>query len=130
MHELGMAEALLAAVERGADGRPVRRVRVRAGVLLRIDEAALVQAFAVAAAGTVADGADLEVIVDPVRLSCGRCERTTTSDGLLAACPACGATDLRIEGGDELALESIDLVETAEVPGNPRRDRGNPPEPA
>ncbi|GAA4604741.1 hydrogenase maturation nickel metallochaperone HypA [Actinoallomurus liliacearum] len=126
MHEFGIAEAVLAAVERRADGRPVRRARVRAGVLLRISPDALDQAFALAADGTVADGAHVELIVDPVRLTCGRCDRTTTSDGLVAVCPACGGTDLAIEGGDELVLESIELVEAAHVPGNSRRDRADP----
>ncbi|MFL6056572.1 MAG: hydrogenase maturation nickel metallochaperone HypA [Actinoallomurus sp.] len=126
MHEYGIAEAVLAAVERRAAGRPVRRARVRAGVLLRISEAALDQAFVMISDGTVADGAHVELIVDPVRLTCGRCDRTTTSDGLMAVCPACGGTDLAIEGGDELVLESIQLVEAAHVPGNSRRDRADP----
>ncbi|MCO5996037.1 hydrogenase maturation nickel metallochaperone HypA/HybF [Actinoallomurus rhizosphaericola] len=126
MHEAGMAEAILAAVEQRADGRPVRRTRVRAGVLLRIGEAALGRAFELAADGTVAEGARLEVVVDPVRLTCGRCDRTTTSDGLMAVCPVCGGTDLAIEGGDELVLESIEVVETAEVPGDSRRDPRGP----
>ncbi|MCO5968519.1 hydrogenase maturation nickel metallochaperone HypA/HybF [Actinoallomurus soli] len=127
MHEFGMAEAILAAVEQCADGRSVRRARVRAGVLLRIGEAALGRAFELAADGTVAEGARLEVVVDPVRLTCGRCDRTTTSDGLMAVCPVCGGTDLAIEGGDELVLESIEVVETAEVPGDSRRDPADPP---
>ena len=126
MHEYGIAEAVLAAVERRAAGRPVRRARVRAGALLRISEPALNQAFVLVSDGTVADGAHLEVIVDPVRLTCGRCDRVTTSDGLFAMCPACGGTDLAIDGGDGLVLEYIQLAEAAHVPGNSRRDRADP----
>ncbi|GAA4619562.1 hydrogenase maturation nickel metallochaperone HypA [Actinoallomurus vinaceus] len=126
MHEYGIAEAVLHAVERRAAGRPVRRARVRAGALLRISEPALNQAFVLVSDGTVADGAHLEVIVDPVRMTCGRCDRTTASDGLFAMCPACGSTDLAIEGGDGLVLESIELVEAAHAPGNSRRDRADP----
>jgi hydrogenase nickel incorporation protein HypA/HybF len=126
MHEYGIAEAVLAAVEKRAAGRPVRRARVRAGVLLRIGEEALNQAFVLASDGTVADGAHLDLVVDPVRLTCRRCERVTESDGLLAVCPACGGTDLAIDGGDELVLESIELVEAAHVPGNSRGDRADP----
>jgi hydrogenase nickel incorporation protein HypA/HybF len=126
MHEYGIAEAVLAAVEKRAAGRPVRRARVRAGVLLRISEAALNQAFVLVSDGTVADGAHLDLVVDPVRSTCRRCDRAMASDGLLAVCPACGGTDLAIDGGDELVLESIELVEAAHVPGNSRGDRADP----
>lgn len=118
MRAEGIAEAVLAAVERRAAGRPVRRASVRVGVLLRIDPAALRQAFGTVSGGTVADGAHLDVTIDPVRLTCGVCDRTITSDGLLAACPACGGTDLAIDGGDGLILESVQPAQTAQVPGN------------
>ncbi|MGH3389624.1 MAG: hydrogenase maturation nickel metallochaperone HypA [Actinomadura sp.] len=134
MHELGLAEAVLDAVERRAAGRPVRRARVRAGVLLRISEPALGQAFAMVAAGTVADGAQVELVIEPVGLTCRSCGRSTTSDDLLAVCPECGGTDIHIENGDGLVLESIELADqTAEVthvPGNSGRDRRDPAGPS
>lgn len=130
MHEEGLAEAVLAAVERRAAGRRVRRARVRAGVLLHVEPAALSRAFLMVSDGTVADGAHLDVTIDPVRLTCGICERTITSDGLLAACPTCGGTDLAIEGGDGLVLESIQTAEAAPVPGNSRPDPEPPAEPS
>lgn len=119
MREEGIAEAVLAAVERRAGGRPVRRAKVRVGVLLRIDPVALRRAFHVVSDGTVADGANLDVTVDPVRLTCGVCDRTITSDGLLAACPVCGCPGLAIEGGDGLVLESVQPAQAAPVPGSP-----------
>jgi hydrogenase nickel incorporation protein HypA/HybF len=116
MHEYGIAAAILEAVERCAAGRPVRRARVRAGVLLRISEPALSQAFIMISDGTVADGAHLELTIDPVRLACRSCGRTSTSDDLRAACPGCGGTDVEAEGGDGLTLESIQPVEKAGIP--------------
>jgi len=113
MDELGIAEVLLDAVERRAAGRPVRRARVRAGVLLHISEPALNQAFIAVSDGTVADGAHLDVVIDPVRLTCRSCAWATRSDRLRAACPECGGTDIEIEGGDGLALESVQTASTA-----------------
>jgi hydrogenase nickel incorporation protein HypA/HybF len=124
MHEFGIAEAVLDAVERRAAGRPVRQARVRAGVLLRISEPALNQAFVAVAGGTVADGAHLDLVIEPVRLRCRSCEQTTTtSDELLAVCPECGGTDIDIEDGDGLVLESIQIAEATHVPGHSRGDR-------
>ena len=79
MHELGIAGAVLRAVERRAAGRRVRRARVRAGALLHISGPALNQAFITVSDGTVADGAHLDVVIEPARIGCRSCGRTTTS---------------------------------------------------
>ncbi|MFF5210887.1 hydrogenase maturation nickel metallochaperone HypA [Streptosporangium sp. NPDC000396] len=126
MHEFGIAEAILAAVEQRADGRRVRRARVHAGALLRITEPAINHAFATVADGSVAEGAQVDLVIVPVRLSCRSCGRTAESADPFATCPECGGIDIDTEGGDDLVLESIQMAEAAHVPGDPRRDRGNP----
>lgn len=62
MHEVGMCEGILDAVERRAAGRRVLAVRVRAGDGLRVAEPALDQAFALVAEGTVAEGARVDLV--------------------------------------------------------------------
>jgi hydrogenase nickel incorporation protein HypA/HybF len=124
VHELGLGEAILDAVERRAAGRRVTRVRVRVGVLHRVVEPALDQAFSLVSAGTVAAGAAVDLVVVPVRASCPACGHRAESDDAMAVCAACGGTDLDLEGGDDLILESIEL-EAGErgdndVPGDPR----------
>jgi hydrogenase nickel incorporation protein HypA/HybF len=118
VHELGLCEGILAAVERRAAGRRVTRVRVRAGARHRVVESALDQAFALVSRGTVADGADVDLVVVPVRVRCLDCGHQAEAADALAACPACGGLDLDLEGGDELILESIELEE-ADVSGHP-----------
>ncbi|WP_067169997.1 hydrogenase maturation nickel metallochaperone HypA/HybF [Microtetraspora niveoalba] len=130
MHEIGIAEAILDAVEKRAAGRPVQRARVRAGALLRISEPAVNQAFAMVSAGSPAEGAHLELVIVPARHICRTCRHITTSDDPFTACDGCGGIDLVTEGGDELVLESIQTTEAAHVPGNPRRDSGDPARPA
>ena len=109
MHELGLCEGILEAVERRAAGRRVTGVRLRVGTLHRVVEPALDQAFALVAGGTVAEGATVEMVVVPVRVACAACGRVTETDHLPAACPSCGATEPDVSGGDELVLESIKL---------------------
>jgi hydrogenase nickel incorporation protein HypA/HybF len=110
VHELGVCEGLLAAVARRAAGREVARVRFRAGVLHRIDEPALQQAFELVSAGTVADGATLELVTLPVTVRCRTCGAETVSGDMVTACGTCGATDLDLRGGDELVLESLEIA--------------------
>ncbi|GAA2900236.1 hypothetical protein GCM10010517_65850 [Streptosporangium fragile] len=126
MHEFGIAEAILAAVEKRADGRRVERARVRAGALLRITEPAINQAFSMVAEGSVAEDAQVELVVVPVTLTCRSCGRTAASADPFAVCPGCGGTDIDTEGGEDLVLESIQMAEASHVPGNSRRDRGSP----
>jgi hydrogenase nickel incorporation protein HypA/HybF len=109
--ELGIAEAVLRAVERRAAGRRVRRARIRVGALLHISGPALNQAFITVSDGTVADGARLDVAVEPARLGCRSCGRTTTSDRMLATCPGCEGNRMDLHSGDGLVLEAVEFAE-------------------
>ena len=109
MHELGLCEGILEAVERRADGRRVTRVRLRVGTLLRVAEPALDQAFSLVADGTVAEGAAIDLVVVPVRATCAACGHATDADEVPVACETCDSGELEVSGGDELVLESIQL---------------------
>jgi hydrogenase nickel incorporation protein HypA/HybF len=113
MHEYGLCEPIVQAVERRAAGRPVARVRVRVGALHRVAGPAMDQAFTLAAEGTVADGADIDLVIVPVVVSCAACGLSGTSDDPLSLCPVCGAADIELSGGDDLILESIQLAAPA-----------------
>lgn len=62
MHEIGLCEGIIDAVERRAAGRRVLAVRVRAGSTLRVVDEALDQAFELVSEGTVAEGARVELV--------------------------------------------------------------------
>ena len=111
MHEFGLCESFMDAVSRRAAGRSVAGVRVRIGVLHRVDQEALRQSFQFVALGTVAEGAQLELVTTPAVLACDDCGVKTGSTQVLAICPACGGTALQIVGGTELVLESIRLAD-------------------
>jgi len=110
MHEFGLCEGILDAVLARAVGRPVTRVRVQIGALHRVDAGALDQAFEMVAAGTVAENAAVDLVVMPVHATCGSCGWRAELDEPYGVCAACGGTDVAIEGGDELLLESISLA--------------------
>ncbi|MCW2885939.1 MAG: hydrogenase expression/synthesis, HypA [Streptosporangiaceae bacterium] len=65
MHEFGLCEAILDAVENRAHGRRVTQVRVRIGAQHAVAEPALAQSFEMVAAGSVADGAAIELVTVP-----------------------------------------------------------------
>ncbi|HEY2429753.1 MAG TPA: hydrogenase maturation nickel metallochaperone HypA [Acidimicrobiales bacterium] len=113
MHELGLCEDIVAAVEQRAAGRAVARVRVRVGRLHHVHPEAFEQSFAMAAAGGVAEEATAELVLLPVRARCGACGGEAEADELMTACPACGSFDLELTGGDELVLESLEYASPA-----------------
>jgi hydrogenase nickel incorporation protein HypA/HybF len=115
LHEFGLCEGVLETVERRAAGRPVDGFRVRVGALHRVSEEAFDQAFEMVSAGTLAEGAEVELFVVPVTIRCRGCGHSAETDDPFAACPACGGTDLDMEGGDELILEWIRLAPSAEA---------------
>jgi hydrogenase expression/formation protein HypC len=84
MHELGLCEGIVEAVERRAAGRRVARVRVRIGALHQVVPSALDQAFELVAGGTTAEGAAVDLVVTPVRVGCRACGHHTDAAELPA----------------------------------------------
>jgi len=108
MHELGLCSSIVEAVERRAGDRSVRQVRIRVGRLHHVHPEAFDQSFAIAALGTVAEGAAADLVLLPVTATCGGCGKEWEGDDLPITCPACGRTTMELTGGDELLLESIE----------------------
>ncbi|GAA4536337.1 MULTISPECIES: hydrogenase/urease maturation nickel metallochaperone HypA [Nonomuraea] len=122
MHETGMCDEIVRAVLLRAEGRRVAAVRVRAAVTGHaVDPAVVDQGFRVAAAGTAAEDAQLELVAAPPTMSCHDCgARTPAASALvLVACPRCGGVDVEVAGDTGVVVESITYqsdVLTSEVP--------------
>jgi hydrogenase nickel incorporation protein HypA/HybF len=109
VHEIGLCQSVLAAVEGKAGGRRVTGVRLRVGALHRVGPEAFEQTFSMVASDSVADGADVEVVVVPVEGHCQACGQDWKAEDQLPLCPECGSTDVTLTGGDELVLESLEI---------------------
>jgi hydrogenase nickel incorporation protein HypA/HybF len=107
VHEIGICESVLAAVERRAEGRPVDGFTVRVGTLLRVAPEAFAQSFELVAAGSIADGAEPELEFVPVSCACEQCGRTFDSEDPMPICPACDSVRVTRSGGDDLVLTAI-----------------------
>jgi hydrogenase nickel incorporation protein HypA/HybF len=111
MHELSIADAIVAIAAEHARGRSVAKVEVKIGHLRQVVPSALAFAFELVAEGTPVEGADLEIEDVPVRVTC----RTCAADGRAAefplTCPKCGSADVDVLSGDELYVDFIELVD-------------------
>ena len=106
MHELSIAEAVLAVARQHTGGRRLAAVRVEVGHLRQVVPDALVFAFEL-----LAPGVELEIVEVPAEGLCRACGAVTVFDGFPLACAACGSLDVEIVRGEELRVESLDVEE-------------------
>jgi hydrogenase nickel incorporation protein HypA/HybF len=107
MPETGVCDELRDLIDQQAAGRRIISVRLRVGARHAVVNEAFDQAFALIADGTAAQGAVLDLVVTPATVSCHSCGGKGDAVDRRAVCPWCGAVDVDITGGDDLALESL-----------------------
>jgi len=112
MHELAVCQALLDQVEELARQRrsgAVVEINVEIGPLSGVEPELLRQAFSIARAGTLADGARLVLTSMPVQVHCELCDHTTEVQPARLVCAHCGNWRTRVISGDELLLTTVEL---------------------
>lgn len=120
MHELSVCQALVRQLERVCrdnGGGRVERAVLRIGPLAGIEVPLLEQAFPLAAAGTVAEGAELAVERAPVRVHCSECGTQSGAHLNKLVCGVCGAYRCRLVSGDEMVLQTVELAVADENTG-------------
>ena len=82
------------------------------GPLSGVEPQLLADAWPIASAGSVAEGAELAVETMPVRVACLECgaESEVAPNRLL--CGSCGGFRTRLLSGEELLLKSVELERT------------------
>ena len=113
MHEFAVCQDMLQQIEAIASEQQataVDMVTVRIGPLSGIEPHLLTQAFPLAAAGTVADKAELIVEALPIKVKCESCGAETEAKPNRLICGQCGDYHTQLLSGDEMLLASLELV--------------------
>ena len=111
MHELSLAGGVVDILVEEAARHGVGQIQsalLRVGRLREVVPELLETGFEVAARGTVAGGATLEVEQVPGQARCQACAREFPVDDLLIICPGCQAVGGDVIAGLELQLISFD----------------------
>ena len=122
MHELAVCQSLLAEAERVARNHGAARVTrlvLTIGPLSGVEAPLLERAFTVARAGTMADGAELEISLAPVVVWCPECDRESIVATNALVCGGCGDWRMQLRSGDELMLRQVGIDDAAEVEAGP-----------
>jgi hydrogenase nickel incorporation protein HypA/HybF len=113
MHELGIAEGILASAVRGAEdagASRINRVDVTIGVLTEVMEDALQFAWEAIRTDTMAENAALTVTMLDARTRCSDCGHEWVHDRYTGAqCPACSSYIVMLLAGRELKIDAIDI---------------------
>jgi hydrogenase nickel incorporation protein HypA/HybF len=109
LHEMALAEGILAVALDAADAQPVQRIRLRVGTLQRVVPDSLEFSFQLLADGTPAAGAHLEIKHVPARVRCRRCGAKTRVESVLLGCRRCGAPEIQILSGEELLVDAVEV---------------------
>ncbi len=109
MHELGITQEIIAIVSERSQGNRVRRVVLEIGKLSAVLPDAVRFCFDLCSAGTVAEGAELDIVETPGRGRCRVCEAEVQLDRPFGRC-ACGGTDLEWLSGEELKIKEMEVA--------------------
>lgn len=92
-----------------ADATRIHRIRLRVGRLSGVVPEALEFAFDAVIAGTIAEGARLEIEAVGIVCFCLDCQLEFATDSWFCECPSCGRVSDDVRQGDELELDSLEL---------------------
>jgi hydrogenase nickel incorporation protein HypA/HybF len=109
VHELSIANSIVAVARRHAHGRRVTSIEVKIGGLRQVVPDALEFAFGVVAVGTSVEGATLHVEHVPPRVRCVRCDAESDVTDFPFACARCGSVHVEVIAGEELLVDSLEL---------------------
>lgn len=112
MHEMSLTENvidILAEEGRKQGFARVRRVWLEVGVFSHVEPEALRFCFDVAARGTLAEGAGLEIVVAPGEGLCRDCAGRTPLTERFGACVHCGGRRVAMTRGAELRVKELEV---------------------
>ncbi|MBN1589707.1 MAG: hydrogenase maturation nickel metallochaperone HypA [Pirellulales bacterium] len=96
--------------ESGHDGHVVH-LDIVIGRLSGVNVDSVRFAFDLLSPDTLLEQSDLRITESKAVCLCEACESRTEIDDFVAACPACGSEKITFEGGQDLFLDSIELVD-------------------
>ena len=111
MHEISFIENILMActeASRKNNLQQVTRVSLEIGKLYQLVPDLLYFAFETAVAGTIFEGAELDIEWKSLTGLCSDCNQSFPVEEFVFICPGCGSFNLSLISGKELLIKSIE----------------------
>ena len=88
----------------------VAEIILQIGPLSGVEPHLLERAFLLVSAGTLAEHSTLEIKPQAIEVECSKCGQQTPAISNRLVCGACGDWKTRLISGDEMLLESVELI--------------------
>ncbi len=109
MHELALAEGILAVASDAANGENISSIRIRVGRLQHVTQDSLQFAFELISENSNAKGAKIVVDEVPATYRCKQCDVEGEIDLPHFHCRSCSSVELEILSGEEILVDSVEL---------------------
>ncbi len=114
MHEMAVAENIIKVIEenlrQSKEKGQVKRIDLKIGKLTCVEPEALRLSFQVVSQGTFLEKASLNINSISITGLCKDCRRNFRLEELDFSCPSCGSFRIEIQTGNELFIESFEIV--------------------
>lgn len=105
---MAITQSVVDAVCEHAAGRRVHSVKLQVGALCAVVPDSMQFCFELATEGTLADGARLELNLQPGAARCRTCGERFELRDLILLCP-CGSADVEVTAGRDLKILSMEV---------------------
>lgn len=113
MHEMAIVQSIIDIMEQQATlhhAKKIVRVSLEFGALTGVMPAAITFGFEVLAKGGIAEGAEVEITIVPIKVHCVDCGKETVMEVYQPFCPVCSSASLHIiQGRDEMRIASLEV---------------------
>jgi hydrogenase nickel incorporation protein HypA/HybF len=112
MHEMSLCESIMGIIEDEAKRQGftrVKRVRLEIGALSGAEPEAMRFGFDAVTRGTLAEGAELEILPLPGTAWCLPCAAQVEISQRFDTCPVCGSPQVQVTGGEELRIKDLEV---------------------
>lgn len=112
MHELPITQSIVnicsEEVEKHNSGK-VTKIKIKIGELSGIVPECIQTYFDIISSGTKVEGAQLDIEKVPLKFKCSTCGFSGNMDLNVDNCPSCGSNELKISGGNEFYIDSMEV---------------------
>ena len=113
MHEMAIVQSIVEILEEQArlnNAKNIVKVSLEFGALTGVMPAAITFGFEVLTKGGIAEGAEVEITIIPMKAYCRECGKETVLQVYQPFCPVCSSPALDIvQGRDEMRIASLEV---------------------